>query len=105
MRIWDPIWLTVFFSHNVTYIYCAIISRVKCVACVKLLVLLILELSFGLERGWVFFVHLYFCMFQLSVYGVVAPRFKFCEVVACFLGVVVDWVGLLSLCSLPFLRG
>jgi len=58
VRIWDPIWLTVFllrfFIHNVTYIYCAIISRVKCVACAKLLVsvvLLLLELSFkqGLE--------------------------------------------------------
>jgi len=29
--IWDPVWLTVFFIHNVTYIYCAIMSRVKCV--------------------------------------------------------------------------
>jgi len=42
-RIWDPIWLTVFlmrfFSvHKVTYIYCAIICRVKYVACAKLLV-------------------------------------------------------------------
>ena len=48
MRIWDPKWLTVFFIHNVTYIYCATVSRVKCVACVKLLmsvVLLLLELS------------------------------------------------------------
>ena len=24
------------FMHNVTYIYCAIVSRVKCVACAKL---------------------------------------------------------------------
>ena len=86
--------------------------------------------------GWGGFpVHLYFCMFLLSVYGVVASRFsaivkldififyrdslstvtcvrfvklyylEFCEVVASFLGVVVGWVVLLSLCSLPFLRG
>jgi len=54
VRIWDPIWLTVFlFIHNVTYIYCAIVSRVKCVPCAKLLVsvvLLLLELSVGV--GW-----------------------------------------------------
>jgi len=63
VRIWDPIWLTVFlplfFIHNVTYIYCAIISRVKCVACAKLLmsvVLLFLELSDGVGWEWgVFF--------------------------------------------------
>jgi len=30
---------------------------------------------------------------------------EFCEVVASFLGVVVGWVGLLSLCTLPFLGG
>jgi len=36
------------FIHNVTYIYCAIVSRVKCVACAKVLVSvvpLLLELS------------------------------------------------------------
>ena len=85
--------------------------------------------------GFFFLVHLYFCMFLLSVYGAVAPHFsaivksnififccyspsivacvsfvkscylQFCEVVAGFLGVVVGWVGLLSLCSLPFLQG
>jgi len=62
VRIWDPIWLTVFlplfFIHNVTYIYCAIISRVKCVACAKLLmsvVLLFLELSDGVGWEWGFF--------------------------------------------------
>jgi hypothetical protein len=37
VRTWDPIWLTVFlvrvFMHNVTYIYCVIVSRVRCVAC------------------------------------------------------------------------
>jgi len=37
LRVWDPIWLTVFccgfYTHNVTYIYYAIISRVKYVAC------------------------------------------------------------------------
>ena len=43
VRIWDPIWLTVillrFFSvHKVTYIYCAIIYRVKYVVCAKLFV-------------------------------------------------------------------
>ena len=43
VRIWDPIWLTVFllwfFSvHKVTYIYYAIICGVKYVACAKLLV-------------------------------------------------------------------
>jgi len=42
-RIWDPIWLTVFllwfFSvHKLTYIYYAVICRVKYVACAKLLV-------------------------------------------------------------------
>ena len=55
MRLWDPIWLTVFFAagfyiHNVTYIYCVIVSRVKCVTCAKLLmsvVLLPLLLSVG----------------------------------------------------------
>ena len=82
-----------------------------------------------------FFVHLYFCVFLLSVYGMDAPRFsaivksdififcrdslsivacvsfvklyylQFCEVVASFLGVVVGRVRLLSLCSLPFLWG
>ena len=55
MYIWDPVWLTVFFIHNVTYIYCAIMSRVKCVVCAKLLVsivLLLLELSVGVGWGW-----------------------------------------------------
>jgi len=38
VRIWDPIWLTVFLLwffpvHKVTYIYCAITYRVKYVAC------------------------------------------------------------------------
>jgi len=50
VRIWDPKWLTVFFIHNVTYIYCVIVSRVKFVACAKLLMsvgLLLLELSVG----------------------------------------------------------
>jgi len=58
MRIWDPMWLTVFllrfFIQNVTYFYCAIINRVKCVACAKLLVsfvLLLLELSVGVGVG------------------------------------------------------
>jgi len=42
VRIWDSIWLTVFllwfFSvYKVTYIYYAIICRVKYVACAKLL--------------------------------------------------------------------
>jgi len=51
-----------------------------CVACAKLLVsvvLVLLELSVGV--GWGvggFFVHLYFCMFLLSVCGAVAPRFS-----------------------------
>jgi len=52
-----------------------IISRVRCAACAKLLVsvvLLLLELGWG----WGFSVHLYFCMFLLSVYGAVAPRFS-----------------------------
>ena len=48
MYIWDPIWLTVFllwfFIHNVTYMYCAVVSRVKCVACAKLLVSVVLLL-------------------------------------------------------------
>jgi len=44
-------------------------------------------------------------MFLLSVYVAVAPHFKFCEVIAGFLGEVVGWVELLSLCSLPFLWG
>ena len=78
MCIWDPVWLTVFFIHNVTYIYCAIISRVNCVACAKLLVfvVLLLELSVGVGWGGFFFVHLYFCMFLLSIYGAVALRFS-----------------------------
>jgi len=69
----------VFFTQNMTYIYYTIISRVKCVPCAKLLVsvaLLLLELSVGVGWGWVlFFVHLYFCMLLLSVYGAVAHRF------------------------------
>ena len=32
------------FIHNVTYIYCAIISRVKCVVCAKLFVSVVLLL-------------------------------------------------------------
>ena len=59
MCIWDPIWLRVFLLrcliHNVTYIYCAVISRVKCVACAKLLmsvVLLLLWLFVGVGWGW-----------------------------------------------------
>ena len=59
-----------------THIYYAIKSRVKYVACAKLLmsvVLPLLELSVGV--GWgVFTIHLYFCMFLLSVYGAVAPH-------------------------------
>ena len=57
VRIWDPIWLTVLFIHNVTDIYYAIISSVKCVACAKLLVsvvLLLFELSWS-GVGWGFF--------------------------------------------------
>ena len=60
-----------FFIHNVTYIYCAIISRVKCVACAKLLmsvVLRLLELSVGVGRGWGVFrplVLLYVPVFSL----------------------------------------
>jgi len=42
VRVWDPIWLTVFLLwflsvHKITYIYYAIIYRVKYVACAKLL--------------------------------------------------------------------
>jgi len=47
------VFAAVFFIHNATYIYCAIVSRVKCVAWAKLLVsvvLLLLELSVGM--GW-----------------------------------------------------
>ena len=61
-----------------TYIYCAIVSTFKCVACAKLLVsvgLLLLELSVGVGGVGGFSVHLYFCMFLLSVYGAVALRF------------------------------
>ena len=58
------------FIHNVTYIYCAIVSRVMCVVCAKLLLsvfLLLLELSVGVGRGWgvFFFVHLYVFAFCL----------------------------------------
>ena len=43
VRIWDPIWLTVlllwvFSVHKVTCIYCAIICRVKYMACAEVLV-------------------------------------------------------------------
>jgi len=65
----------VFYTLCGLYLVC-FISRVKCVACVRLLVsvvLLILELSVGVGGGGV--AHLYFCMFLLSVYGAVAPRF------------------------------
>ena len=47
-----------FYTHNVTYIYFAIVSRVKCVVCAELLVsvvLLLLELSVGMGWGWVLF--------------------------------------------------
>jgi len=68
-----------YFIPNVTYIYCAIVSRVKCVACAKLLmfvVVLLLELSVGVVWGWGGFSSTrYFFMFLLSVYGAVAPRF------------------------------
>jgi len=51
--------------HNVTYSYCATVSRVKCVACGKLLVsvvLLILELSVGVGRvGVEFCTSVCFC--------------------------------------------
>jgi len=72
--MWDPIWLTVFccgfFIHNVTYIYYAIISRVKCVACAKLLVSIVLlcfELSVGV--GWGVFCPLVLLYVSASVYG------------------------------------
>ena len=46
--IWDPLWLTVFllrfFIQNMAYIYFAIISRVRCVGCAKLLVSVVLLL-------------------------------------------------------------
>ena len=126
------------FIHNVTYIYYAITSRVKCVACAKLLVaivLLLLELSVGVGWGWGIFcplVLLYvsafclwdgcisfsaivksdifiFCCDSLSIVSCVhfvkLYYLQFCKVVAGFLGVVEGWVGLLYLCSLPFLRG
>ena len=63
-----------------TYIYCAIVIRVKCLACAKLLVsvvLLLLELSVGVGWEWGgVSVHLYFCTFLLSVCGTVALRFS-----------------------------
>ena len=48
------------FIHNVTYIYCAIISRFKCVACAKLLVSVVLlfcssPLEWGVGEGGGFF--------------------------------------------------
>jgi len=46
----DSVFAAVIFIHNVTCIYCAIVSRVKCVTCTKQLVsvvLLLLELSVG----------------------------------------------------------
>jgi len=60
-----------YFIPNVTYIYCAIVSRVKCVACAKLLVsvvLLLLELSVGVVWEWGVFhplVLLYVSAFSL----------------------------------------
>jgi len=38
------VFAAVYCIHNVTYIYCAIISRVKCVACAKLLMSAVLLL-------------------------------------------------------------
>ena len=66
------------FIHNVTYIYCAIISRVKCVVCKTTCVrcssaFVALHWS-GVGVG-VFLIHLYFCMFLLSVFGAIAARF------------------------------
>jgi len=81
VRIWDSIWLTVFFIHNVIYIYCAIVSRVKCVwrvqsyLCPSFLCFWSSLLELGRVLGG-FFVHLYFCMFLLSVCGAVATRFS-----------------------------
>jgi hypothetical protein len=49
------VFAAVFLINGVTYIYCAIISKVKCVACAKLLVsvvLLLLLLSVGVGWGW-----------------------------------------------------
>jgi len=50
-----------------------------------------------------------FCHDSLSIVACVnfvkLYYLQFCEVVAGFLGVVVGWVGLLYLYSLPFLRG
>jgi len=66
------VFLRFFYVHDVTYIYYAILSWVKCVACAKLLmsiVLLLLELSVGVGWGRLFFVHLYFCMFVLPCMG------------------------------------
>ena len=61
------------FIHNATYIYCAIVNRVKCVECAKLLVsvvLLILELSVGVMWGWGVFPSAYnsvwFCFLFLG---------------------------------------
>jgi len=81
VRIWDPIWLTVFccgfLIHNVTYIYCAIISRVKCVACVKLLVSVVLLLELSVGVGWgVFPSTCTFLCFNFLFYGAVASRFS-----------------------------
>jgi len=65
------VFTAVYFIHNMTYIYCAIVSRIKCVACAKLLksvVLLLLELSLGMGRGGGFFrplVLLYVSVFCL----------------------------------------
>jgi len=51
------VFAAVFFMHKVTYIYYAIVSRVKRVTCAKLLmsvVLLLLELSVGVGVGFFF---------------------------------------------------
>jgi len=64
------VFTAVFFMHKVTYIYYAIVSRVKRVTCAKLLmsvVLLLLELSVGVGWGFFFrpFVLLYVSAFCL----------------------------------------
>ena len=63
-----------------TYIYYAITSRVKCVVCAELLVsvvLLLLELSVGVEWGWGVFCPLVLLYVSTLMYNVLPPASLF----------------------------
>jgi len=74
--VWVPIWLTVFLLRFVytqcdLYLLC-VVCKTTCVRCCSAFGALRWS---GVGAGGFFFVHLYFCMFLLSVCGAVLPRF------------------------------